>query len=117
MKEKEHVKAHLRIGLLSGLIASVCCVSPLVIALIGLASVSAAMGLMGGLRTYTPLVILISGLFMVGAVYVHLRRHNACSIQGLRARKYGITAMIVTWIVTYILLLYIIVPYIFKILP
>jgi uncharacterized membrane protein len=116
MKEEKSTKTQLLIGFISGLIASLCCVSPLVLALIGLAGVSAALGLSIYLSTYSPLVFLLSGVFLVLAMYFHLKRQKACSMKGLRQRKQEIIAMVITWIVTYVLLAYVIVPYIFNLL-
>lgn len=72
-------------GVIAALISSICCLSPLVLALLGLASFSAAASLAMTLTTIYRPVELLAGLGLVAAiVYIQLRKENQCNLRGLQ---------------------------------
>lgn len=99
-------------GAVAALISSICCLSPLVLALLGLASFSAAASLAMTLTSMFRPVELLAGLGLVsGVVYFQLRKENQCNLSGLR-RNIGYVAvplasmLLVYAIVNYLLYAY-----------
>jgi hypothetical protein len=79
-------RAGLRLGALAGLVGIACCVSPVVLVLLGLASVSFAINL--GNTLYDEYGWYFRGaalLFAVAGALGVLRGRNACSLRGARA--------------------------------
>lgn len=87
--EERQVRTGLFIGLASGLTGIMCCVSPVVAVLLGIAT--AAQGVTLGDNLYYNYGWYFRGagaLVGVTAVVLHLRRRGACSIEGaLRYRR------------------------------
>ena len=87
--EDRQVRAGVPIGLVSGLAGIMCCVSPVIAVLLGIATAAQAVTL--GDTLYYDYGWYFRGagaLVAVTAVVLHLRRRGACSIDGaLRYRR------------------------------
>ena len=86
-KSKVYDPASLKLGALSGLVGISCCVTPIVLVLLGLSSVSAAISL--GNTLYYEYGWYFRGaalLLAATGIYVHLKRRNACSLRGRSLR-------------------------------
>ncbi len=97
-------------GILSGsgggILASLCCIGPLVIILFGLGSVSFALSI----GQYRPYFLGFGVLFMVFAIVLHLRKKNCLSAGGLKKEKYFIISTVLSMGVIYFVALYVAVP-------
>ena len=94
--------AGLGIGALGGLVGISCCVSPVVLYLLGVASATEAVAL--GNRLYGEYAWYFRGAGLLvggGAVALYLRRRNECDVHGARAQWRTIAAAAATGVVTY----------------
>jgi len=92
----------IRLGLLSGLVGMLCCVTPAVLVLFGLTTASAAVSL--GTRWYAKYAWTLRGIALVLAgagIMLHLRRRNACSLRGARANLRLIVTTAVVGVLVY----------------
>ena len=90
------------LGLLSGLVGMLCCVTPAVLVLFGLTTATAAVSL--GARWYAEYAWTLRGiaLLLAGAgIMLHLRRRNACSLRGARANLSLIVTTAVVGVLVY----------------
>ncbi len=98
-------KTGLKLGLMAGLVGISCCVSPVVMVLLGLASVSFAISL-GNTLYYgygwyfrgAALVLAVMGVIAI------LRGRNACSLRGARAQWRLLLTVVVAMVAVYVLL-------------
>lgn len=96
-------RAGLKIGLLAGLVGISCCVSPVVMVLLGLASVSFAIGL--GNTLYYQYGWYFRGAALVlaaAAVIAILRGRNACTLRGARAQWRLLLTVVVAMVAVYV---------------
>jgi hypothetical protein len=95
-------RSGVRLGVLAGVVGMACCVSPVVLVLLGLSSVSFAIGLANTLYYeygwYFRGVAL--ALAAAGAVGI-LRRRNACSLRGARAQWRLLLTVAVSMVLVY----------------
>ena len=96
--------------------ASLCCLSPLIVLLLGLGSVSFASSLADTLYGEYKWVFRLVGLLMLaGALIMHFRRQGVCTLdQAKRERSRIVNTVIIalaTGIIGYIIFLYVIVHY------
>jgi len=98
-------RSGLRLGALAGLLGISCCVTPTVLVLLGLASVSFAISL--GNTLYYEYGWYFRGAAIVlaaaGAVRI-LRRRNACTLAGARAQWMFLATVVVSMVVVYVAL-------------
>lgn len=97
--------ASLGIGALGGLIGISCCVSPVVLYLIGVASATEAVSL--GTRLYGDYAWYFRGAgLLVGgaAAWLYLRRRDQCDLRGVRAQWLTIGAAATLGVATYVAL-------------
>lgn len=90
------------LGLFSGLVGMLCCVTPAVLFLLGLATATAAVSL--GIEWYTKYAWPLRGaalLLAVGGIMIHLRRRNACSLRGARTNLGSVVATVLVGVMTY----------------
>ncbi|HET8575672.1 MAG TPA: hypothetical protein VFO18_01135 [Methylomirabilota bacterium] len=96
-------KTGLKLGLLAGLLGISCCVSPVVLVLLGLASASFAISLGNtlyyGYGWYFRGAALILAVLGVMAI---LRRRNACSLRGAQAQWHLLLTVAVAMVIVYI---------------
>lgn len=95
----------LRLGALTGLVGIACCVSPVVLVLLGLASVSFAISL--GNTLYSEYGWYFRGaalLFAVAGTLGVLRGRNACSLRGARAQWRLLLAVGASMVLVYVAL-------------
>lgn len=95
-------RAGLKLGALAGLVGVSCCVSPAVLALLGLSSVSFAISL--GETLYYEYGWYFRGAALVlatGGVASILRGRKACSLQGARAQWRLLLTVLVVLVVMY----------------
>ncbi|MFQ5825700.1 MAG: mercuric transporter MerT family protein [bacterium] len=115
-EEKNHKKSEIKKGVTagfwSGILASLCCIGPLVIILFGLASVSFALSL----SQYRPYFLGLGFLFMIGTIVLHLKKKNkTCdincfSVKGLKKERKFIISVVLSMGTIYVLALYVLVP-------
>jgi len=106
-------------GAVAGLLGALCCVTPLVLVLVGLSGVAGAMSLSETLQQnyrwtlFIPLAI----IFLVGSIYYHIKgKSGVCNLKTIKHYKTYVISTIVFAIVIWVALLYMIVPAIFKLL-
>jgi hypothetical protein len=103
MSKKKIDKGILGIGAGAGTIAILCCVSPIVLVLFGLSSVTAAIALGNNLfNNYKFYFIGASLLFLIIAIYYYLKKKNQCSVSGVRNNWNKILVMFVIAVIVYI---------------
>jgi hypothetical protein len=94
--------AGLGIGVLGGLVGISCCVSPVVLYLLGVASATEAVAV--GNRLYGEYAWYFRGVGLLiggGAVALYLRRRNECDLRGARAQWRTIATAAAAGLVTY----------------
>jgi len=92
-----------KIGLGAGTIALLCCVSPIVLVLLGLTSVSGAIAL--GYFLFDNFKIYFVGvslIFLITALYIHFKKRKICTLQGVRNNKNIIIVAVFIMLLTYI---------------
>jgi hypothetical protein len=117
--KKIETKHALGTGFVSGVLGSLCCVTPLVLVLLGFSGVSGAMALAGTLQQNFRwlLFIPLGVLFLGGSIYVHLKRkEGVCNLNTIKQYKYYVIITILFTIAIWILLIYAIVPAAFALL-
>jgi hypothetical protein len=90
------------LGLLSGLVGMLCCVTPVVLVLLGLTTATAAVSL--ATRWYTEYAWHLRGVAVLLAttgIVLHLRRRNACSLRGAWANLNLIVTTFVVGVLAY----------------
>ena len=92
----------LTLGALAGLVGIACCVSPVVLVLLGLSSVSFAIGL--GNTLYYEYGWYFRGaalLLAAGGVVAILRRRRSCTLRGARAQWQLLTSVVLLMVAVY----------------
>lgn len=100
--EHRSQKFGIGLGLLSGLVGMLCCVTPAVLVLFGLTTATAAVSL--GTRWYAEYAWTLRGIALVLAgagIMLHLHRRNACSLRGARANLRLIVTTAVVGVLAY----------------
>ena len=101
--EERQVRAGLLIGAVSGLTGIMCCVSPVVAVLLGIAT--AAQGVTLGDNLFYNYGWYFRGagaLVGVTAVVLHLRRRGACSVEGALRYRRMLAVLAGTALATYV---------------
>lgn len=99
---ESQVKRGVLYGLISGLAAITCCVSPVVLALLGVASAAEAVSLGDTLYYGYGWWFRGAGLLIaISAVYMHLRRRGSCSLRGAYSYRRLIAVMLAAGLITY----------------
>ncbi len=96
-------KAGLKLGLLAGLVGISCCVSPVVMVLLGLASVSFAISLGKTLYygygwCFRGAALVLAALGVIGI----LRGRNACTLRGARTQWRLLLTVVVAMVAVYV---------------
>ena len=100
-------KGAVKIGVGAGFVALLCCVSPIVLVLLGLTTVSGAIALGYNLYdNYKIYFVTASLIFLTAALYIHFKRKKICTLQGVRNNKNIIIVALFFMILTYIFLYY-----------
>ncbi len=98
-------KASAGIGLISGLVGISCCVSPVVLYLLGLATATEAVGLGNTLYGRYAWYFRLAGLLVGGAaITLYLRRRGVCDLRGARANWKPLAGAGLTAVATYVAL-------------
>jgi len=97
------LKSGIKLGLVSGLAAITCCVSPIVFVLLGVVTAAEAVTL-GDTLYYTYGWFFRAFGFAVAAlaVVIYLRRRRICSIRGARSQWRMLASMVVAGGATYV---------------
>ena len=91
-----------KLGMLSGLVGISCCVTPAVLALVGLSSVSFALSLGNTLYYQYGWYFRGAALVLASAgLYVNLKRRKACTLQGAKSQWRMIAAVFVSMAIVY----------------
>lgn len=87
----------LLIGIGSGFVAILCCVSPVVLVLLGIASATTAISLGDTLYYQYGWYFRGAGLLTAGvAVYLYLRGRRMCSLSGIRGQKLNLALLVLS---------------------
>ncbi|MBI2129060.1 hypothetical protein HYU07_02370 [Candidatus Woesearchaeota archaeon] len=115
MEQKDFgIKKGMGFGAAGAAIASLCCITPLVIVFFGLGSLSFALSF----SKYKPFFLIAGALFVLFAILINVRKEgSACSIDpnAIKRKKYFIATIIVIMAVIYLLMQYFILPLLGKI--
>jgi len=109
---RQEIKKGVLTGVCSGIIASFCCLGPLIIIFLGLGTIPFALSI----TQYRPFFLALGIFFIVGAIILHLRMKNkTCdincfSLEGIKKEKHFIFSIVLSMGITYFLLLYGMVP-------
>ena len=106
-------------GFFAGLAGSLCCVTPLVLVLLGLSGVTGAAALAGSLQqNYRwTLFIPVALVLLLASIYFHVRRREGtCTIKNIKKQKWYVIGTVSFALIVWTLLLYAIVPAMFKLL-
>lgn len=106
--KKEEKRKAVGIGIGSGMIASLCCLGPAFIVLLGLTSLSVALSL----TQFQPYFLASSLIFMVGIIWLYLRKKNQgrCDLHVVKRNKNFIGIAFLVMVVFYVTALYVVMP-------
>ena len=101
-ENEREIRRGLQVGLVAGLAAITCCVSPVVLALLGVATAAEAVTL-GDTLYYTYGWLFRAAGFAVAAaaVIIYLRGRRACSISGAYTYRRMLITLVATGAATY----------------
>ena len=113
----QKIKESLKISSIPVVFASLCCLAPIILVLVGVSTVSIAASLAdtfyGNYRWYFRLAGLVS---LIVAIVIYLRRKGVCTLDEARKRRneiFNIVAFsLIAGVVGYIFFLYVVVHYI-----
>lgn len=114
VRKEENTNKALGIGITGALIASLCCITPLVIVFFGLGSISFALSF----TKYKLFFIILGSLFIGLAVFLKIKKPGAtCSInpEEIRKKKYFIIVAVITMVILYFVIQNYILPILGKI--
>lgn len=94
------------IGLKAGIIASLCCIIPLILIIFGLTSVTFALKFV----QYKPHFIILSIIFLVGSFWYFSKKRKCCHPENKISKKWFIGTALGVHILTFLVLLYILFP-------
>ena len=102
VSESTQVKKGLLFGLVSGFAAITCCVSPVVLALLGIATAAEAVTLGNTLYYEYGWYFRAAGIGIAGvAVYLYLRRRGVCDVRGAVSYWRLLATLVAAGAVTY----------------
>jgi len=101
------MKGSLKTGIVAGFLSSLCCTGPLILLLLGLGS----FGFASSLPRYRSFFITLAIVFLIFAIYRSIKKkYGTCSLFNLKKELKTIVITIITAVIVWFLLLYIIVP-------
>ena len=104
---KKNSKSGFLTGIISSLFASLCCLTPLVVVLLGIGGVSVALSFL----RYRPYFLILGFVFLGVATYVYLKRdYGKCNLAVIKKERKKIAFSFVLMIGIYVLLTYFIIP-------
>jgi len=106
MNNDKSVKKGILSGAGSGIVTTICCVGPLIIILLGLGTVSLALSV----SQYRPYFIALGILFLLLSIFLHLRKKNSCSVEGLKSERLFVVSTVLSMGIIYLSVLYVVVP-------
>ena len=115
----KNVTKSITTGSISGLLGALCCVTPLVLVLVGLSGVSGAAALSGTLQQNFrwTLFIPLATIFLVLALYFQLKKkEGVCNLNTIKKYKWFVLTTVLFAVIIWVLLIYAIVPAIFSLL-
>ena len=112
----DKLKSSLKVASVPAIIASLCCLSPLILVMTGLATVSFATSLADNLYgTYKWVFRIIGLVALLIAFYYHLQRTGICTLDDAKKHRNEIInkllLVLIVGILSYIIFLYVIVEY------
>lgn len=99
---KINIKA-IGIGIKAGILSSLCCILPLILVVLGLASIGTALKIV----QFKPYFIVLSILFLVSSLILFFRKNKSCCRTD---KNLFIGTAIATHILIFVLLLYVFIP-------
>jgi len=103
MKGKESIKA----GIGAGFLGSLCCTVPILLVAVGIGSIGFALGF----ARYRPFFVILGVVFITFALYRQIKKkHGVCNAKTIKENLSFITIAIITAIIIWVLLIYLIAP-------
>lgn len=99
-------KKSIGIGLKAGVIASLCCIIPLILIIFGLASASFALKFV----QYKPYFIILSIAFLAGSLWYFFKKQKCCLPENKLNKKRFIGTAVGVHVLTFLFLLYFLLP-------
>jgi len=107
--DKKKQTSSLKTGIAAGFLGSLCCTGPVLIVALGLGSIGFALGF----SKYRPFFVILAIIFLSLALYRHIKKkHGVCNAKAIKDEAYVIFIAIITAVVIWALLIYVIVPFI-----
>ena len=106
-------------GIMSGLLSGLCCITPLILVLLGLSTVSGAMGIASFLQQNFrwTLFIPLGLIFLISSIYLYIKKKEGiCNLDSIRRYKFFVISTFVLAIVVWALTIYLLVPTLFSLL-
>jgi len=101
-------KGSIKTGVVAGFLGSLCCTGPLLIVALGIGSIGFALGF----AKYRPFFIILGTVFLSFALYRQIKKkYGVCDRHAIRKELGTILIAIITAGIIWVLLLYVIVPY------
>jgi len=108
MGAKESIKT----GIIAGFLGSLCCTTPILLVALGIGSIGFALGF----TKYRPFFIILGIVFITFSLYRFIKKkHGVCNVRTIRQNLVTIIVAIITAVVIWALLIYVIAPFIGRI--
>lgn len=105
--KKSSAKQTIIHGIASSLLASLCCVTPLIFVLFGFGGLSIALSFL----RYRPYFLALGIVFLSVATYFYLKRdYGKCNLNSMKRAKFSIAGSFVLMILIYVGLTYFLIP-------
>lgn len=102
------VKESVKTGIIAGFLASLCCTTPILIIALGLGSIGFALGF----TKYRPFFIILGIVFLTFALYRYIKKkEGSCTVGSVKKNLSTIVTAIIVAIIIWALLLYVIAPF------
>ena len=102
------IKESLKNGIVAGFFGSLCCTTPILIVALGLGSIGFALGF----AKYRPFFIILGLVFLSFALYKQIKKkHGICNINTVKKDWIVISAALITALIIWVLLIYVIAPF------
>ena len=102
------IKSSLKTGIGAGFLGSLCCTVPMIIVILGLGSIGFALGF----TKYRPFFIILGVVFLLFALYRFIKKkEGTCNMMTIKSNLKTIIIAIVTAIIIWGLLIYVIAPF------
>jgi hypothetical protein len=106
------LRESLKVGIGTGFLGSLCCTTPIIIVALGIGSIGFALGF----TKYRPFFIILGLIFLSFALYRKIKQKEGnCNVRSIKANLSIIVFSVIISVIIWILLIYVIAPFLGRI--